>query len=593
MSLAGQITSLFRRGEYQKVLDLFDENPAAFPEAALSSLSGAFSMLGRNVEAEGVIERIEAEGVASRLVEARFWLGVGLLRAGQFERAEKLFLGNQKKSEAPKDPRTRFWASQGMAFLNSFFGRYGETRIHAEAALQAATRLADNYGRVLALDLLGQATIYMGEIGAGLAVLDRALALAVKEKWPNLHRPILLSRAILAVQFGRGTPALLARMRKSSNYSDSYSSAYLLLELARQSLIGGRSEECRQHLDAAAVLAFASRNRRQMILLCLRRAHLELIKGRGKQAEHYLAEAEALILPVVDQTFLPNLHDLRFRIAEAKGDKEECERRRKELLELARSSPTGVSLRILQRRGWLKQAGNSDDLVADEIDLVHARGEGAQARILESGRLFFLRKLLDVPPQSRRIYLDLEPGRVTAFSDEEISHRRAPLSRNQRKTLLAVADSLPRHAFVKAVWGYEYHPLRHDGLVYAAVNKLRAVLGNAGAWIENHPNCYALTRGVEIRLTGSPEAEAGSSPPRLISELELGSDLNHRQRKILSYLEAHEEIGPTECAKIFRVSKITACRDLSWLFRKNLVARTGKARATRYHWKASERAAQA
>ena len=119
MSLSGQIGALFRKGEYQKVLELFDEDPGAFPEIALPSLSGSFSMLGRSVEAEGVIDRIEGACGAPGLVEARFWLAVGLLRAGKLERAKALFLENQKTSNGFPDPRARFWASQGMAFFHS------------------------------------------------------------------------------------------------------------------------------------------------------------------------------------------------------------------------------------------------------------------------------------------------------------------------------------------------------------------------------------------------------------------------------------------------------------------------------------------
>lgn len=62
----------------------------------------------------------------------------------------------------------------------------------------------------------------------------------------------------------------------------------------------------------------------------------------------------------------------------------------------------------------------------------------------------------------------------------------------------------------------------------------------------------------------------------------LDSGLNYRQIQILRLLESQEFLDVQAVRAKFDVSEITACRDLSDLFRKKRVARVGRARATKY-----------
>ncbi len=571
----------FQRGDYGKILDRFDASPDGFPERAYGSLAGAFAMQGRMIEAEGIVKRIEQGSGSRDFVEARFWLGVGLMRSGEYERAGEIFQANLRFVAKKQEAHARFWAEQGLSFFHSYLGQYAETKAQAERALLSATQLGNNYCRVLALDLLGQAMVNLGEVRAGLAVLDRALSLAKRESWTNLHRPIKLSRSILSVQFGQEADALLLRLLRSADYPDSYSQSYLELELARQAMLQGRTEKCRGFLASAAKGVRSSRNRRQSILLALRLAHLEQECEHLPAAEKQLAEARALLQPGIDNFFLPMLLDLEHRLAVAKGDTSTALNRKKELVSLCGQSPTAVHLRILRRRGWINSAPATDDRIADLIDAYEAEGEPSLPSILENGHLSFLRKILKVPHSSKLLWLDLEPGKLTVFSPAQVQHLPSALSRNQRRLLLGLADSLSRAALVKSVWGYEYHPLRHDSLVYAAVNKLRSTLGPVGDWVESGADGYSLQREVSLRLQHQSSEESAERAPLPRRDFDLA--LNHRQRGILIYLENHEMIAQNDCMRLFRVSAITASRDLSFLLKQKYLVRTGKARATKYH----------
>jgi DeoR/GlpR family transcriptional regulator of sugar metabolism len=61
-----------------------------------------------------------------------------------------------------------------------------------------------------------------------------------------------------------------------------------------------------------------------------------------------------------------------------------------------------------------------------------------------------------------------------------------------------------------------------------------------------------------------------------------GSLLNFRQLKLLDGLKPEEFIHVKSYGKRFKISEITACRDLAVLSRLGLVVRVGRARATRY-----------
>src|SRR5262249_32551466 len=109
-------------------------------------------------------------------------------------------------------------------------------------------------------------------------------------------------------------------------------------------------------------------------------------------------------------------------------------------------------------------------------------------------------------------------------------------------------------------------------------------LGRWATWVEATDRGYRLRDGVQVRFHHAhavpaapiPALESFESEPTVLDEL------NYRQLSILKQMEKRESLDAPTCMRLFKVSQVTASRDLSMLHRLALVKRLGKGRATRH-----------
>jgi Fic family protein len=164
-------------------------------------------------------------------------------------------------------------------------------------------------------------------------------------------------------------------------------------------------------------------------------------------------------------------------------------------------------------------------------------------------------------------------------------------------TLVKVLNALSRADrelgkadLIEGVWGYDYHPLQHDPLVYSTISRLKATMGTFAGWIETSEKGYSLRSDVELRHFGgkfveSADREENETVKTRETPASTGEEsLNHRQIMIMRELKRREFLAVRESMKIFKVSEITASRDLSSLCKMGLVSRVGRGRSTRYRF---------
>jgi Fic family protein len=134
---------------------------------------------------------------------------------------------------------------------------------------------------------------------------------------------------------------------------------------------------------------------------------------------------------------------------------------------------------------------------------------------------------------------------------------------------------------VHAIWGYTYHPLRHDPLIYGLVYRLRSLLGLREDWIQAQGEGYSLRPDIKVQFF-QLYANISNAPLPEEDAKKSATDLNIRQLRILQYLQQHETIDIQGCVELFQTSKVTASRDLSNLTERGLLMRSGKGRNTCY-----------
>jgi len=124
-----------------------------------------------------------------------------------------------------------------------------------------------------------------------------------------------------------------------------------------------------------------------------------------------------------------------------------------------------------------------------------------------------------------------------------------------------------------------------DGLliVEALMRKARIlkVIGEKEAWQETIKSLTSLNK-ITNDHASSLFLNEPTSAKEMPQKLDIPKNVNHRQVKILRFLEENEFIDVSTAKTMFDVAEITVCRDLSNLVKTGHLQRVGKARATRY-----------
>ena len=298
------------------------------------------------------------------------------------------------------------------------------------------------------------------------------------------------------------------------------------------------------------------------------------------QALYLVESARTSLHAEVDLLLSARLEGLESKIRESLGEPNRAEPEKANRLE------SSVHQNVLRRgRGLPARRRAGEDPLGDLIDLIYASSEiPADARELELWTL--LRGRLSMGPGARAIVFGVVDDGALLVDRAEIRRTQA-LSRTHREILAALASGPKSNGqLISTAWGYEYHPLRHNPLLYSAIRSLRQRL--EADWIESSADGYRLLAGVEVvshldrapARTSKGAAEFPSAPRAFAHR----RDLNARQNEILNALTTgcKPHWAPRDSRETFGVSTMTATRDLSDMSAKGMIRRLGRGRATYY-----------
>jgi len=569
--------SLLFSGDYQGLLARFHDQEGGTPSLHnLPCVIGALIFVGRNEEAALLFEKAVPRLEHSAIIECRFFLGLSALRASKFSEARRYFRANYAARLKQLGGRSMFFIYQGIALYRFYTGR--KVAGAAREALAHSLAADFTYGRVLAGDLLAHARIQRGAEEAGIAELTQALELARRLGNAGLVGAIsssLIIRQARSGRFGSSAADSLRRHLADAPLSDTYSRSNLLLEIARQETLRGAWPEADQALRNALQLIFAFGLKRQEAAMNLAFSELLYRKGFSTEALGFLSSArkdlERERSHPLQRAAAGIERKLRaelglgtpaLQIFSAKGDSVQ---RRIEL----RETPAGP------RAGRV-----SADTLGDLLDSIRRQEPGVIERVLSSGYYGLLYDCLPALRGQERLALDLSPGGLTAFGTEGVQHASLGKSRIVRNLLAQLSGGEKTKAELAThVWGYEYHPLRHDTLIYSAVQSARKTLGRYANWIETTESGYRLKPAVTMIHTTAPPA--AKNPEPLAAPVN-SPGLNYRQVLVLQGLSELSVLNVDEYQQKFKVSKVTASRDLSGLVAMKFIRRVGRARATHY-----------
>lgn len=587
------IGEIFHRGDHTEVLDLtLDSESGDVSQRDAPFVVGALSYQGRLEEAKSVFAKFEPTMATDGIAASYYYLALGYCRHSEYRVARQFLIKNLLllRKMSPKEKRlsqVSFFAYQAVGFYRFFCGRYANAVRVGKVALLSAVECGYLYGRYQASDLVGHGLIQSGHVSEGVRYLEKAIKYANLLGNGGWAKATEIGVTCYKAQFGilgKDATTQLERLYSIPSPQNSHSRTALLLELARQFSLKGEVSRSQKYLDEACRIIYGVKHRRYGAYLHLRYAYNHHLAGEQQQALNLIRAARSEIHAEVDAGLDLQLTGFEQMVLTTMGLPEAAAALDPPVITLTNKVRTGIGKRVVARQG-IKQKVVSlkgEDPLGDAFDEI-AFGEASVSHIIELGYLTFLRKLLGIDFGEQSFHFGLSTTGLLIVDRANIEWKAEGISSQIRRIVeILSAGNSSKESLVEHIWGYKYNPLRHDHLVYGLMSRLRALLGSRASWIEMTEQGYRLKEGVIVRVHGEAPVSRKNVSMQPASENRVGNELSYRQLKLLEFLRTHDSIDASSFAKFFKISRVSATRDLTLLWKKGFVKRIGRARATRY-----------
>ncbi len=569
-----------RAGLYEEILNRFQDHKARSAED-LAAWIGAHSFMGHVEDAIELMRLHEAKLPVPLRIESRFYLGVALTRISRLQAAKELFKKNSR--DAKRTGQAKAFAAQGLGFYSYFIGKFQLAAKRARVARRLSLLSNTPFIRYLATDLLGHSLVQNGKLAEGLRLMKNAKDLARKTGNSNFASAFAAAAIIYEAEAGWRPGSIVQEMEEALRgiqIRDSYTHCNLALEYARQLTLRGRWDDAKNLLNRESATIYGFGNRRQELVLQLRLAEVSLRQGDFFATEHFLRAGKRCLHRVADRSFEIRLLGLERKsyLAQAKPVPVALTER---LLHLSHEHSTSINRQILFRDklGPDPAVSEAEDPLGQIFQLSQRDRDAACDKALALGYLGLWPSFQGLTPGTRHFILLRDLRSFVITSPSGTYFRQKALTQHQLGLLQCLhRGEGSKENLIVQLWGYSYHPLRHDPILYTAINKLRRCLEPCGDWIINTDWRWQLTPEVQWHFPGDTDA---SDP--IPSQLRNTIELNTRQIQAVREIHHHGLWTVKLYGKRYGISPMTAFRDLHHLHKLGFLARIGKGRSTRYY----------
>lgn len=589
------IIDLFKTGEFSLVLEHFENASALKNDKSLIPFRiGALVFTGETQKALALFNKTTL--TLPQTVAARFFLAIGYIRQSQYSQGRALLIENRKALPHLKKKEGHFYIYQGLAFYRFFRGQFHRSKKDAERAYSLAVEQDYPFGEMISKDLLAHSLVQVGQVRHGLKYFEDNLKHARKSKnqmAASIEISILKFRAQFGIEPETDLDRLVAALEVLSP-QDTYSTAELLLEMIRQHLLRGQFTQAEAALAKTSDIVYKHQNRRQMALLNIRMGYMLYLQGQHTQALHVIRFSEQNIDHDVDLSLSMQIGGLKEIILKAQGKIPEATSLHRDLQKRHPRIQNAVNYKILSRHEGSAKRTIGEDPLGDLLDQIQQQSPEAGKNIVRTKYYGLLHKYYKLPFGTQALIFDLLPGSVIILDKGNVTLKKKGINSMMRKILLMIRqEPQTKEQLIQNIWGYNYDPLRHDPLIYSTINKIRKVLGLYGDWILLTEQGYVMKREVKVIFKNSLKTSTKAAQKKTKALVVTASErkrrwddnfkhLNFRQIQIVDYLKVNPSLSISELSEHLDISKPTATRDLSHLFKLGILKRAGKGRATRY-----------
>jgi hypothetical protein len=613
------LRSNFYAGLYSEILaTTVDAASPHWERADAAFLVGSLCFVGRVEEARLMFAAEEAAMDPSLRIEARFYLAIATGRHNQGHQARRLLAQSTaelKHFKGPTRGRAEFFVFQGLAFYRYLGGRLKRALYWAKLAYERAFLQKFSYGRMLSLDIIGHCQIRMDNVRAGFQSLQMAEKICDQigdgANLQAIRAAITLYRSYFGISGAEDLVELQTSIDATTG-SDSYTAATLLIEKARVLVFRGSVDRAQQELNAACQLVYQVENPVLEAELNLALAMHKFRRGEFQQALAMVQNAVRRTGDTNDLITALRCRGFELMLLDKLGNAPDRAAALEAQVEaMTLKSGAAVAARMIARRKrritptWtgstLQMSGQ--DPIGDIHDLIDSNPEAAIREVLTAGYYGLLPDCLRLDPQFRGIIFGIEHSSVTVFDRGNVQHYSPGWPRLVVKLIEALSrGETSREHLVRAVWGQEYRPNRHDPLLYALVSRTRRLLEDNERWIEVTESGYALARGIKVVIRDverdAVQANGNLDPGGYLHDTSglrqtesnqrkknpevRDPNLNLRQIRILELFDRHSAVSTKLIRTELQASEVTASRDLALLTRLGYTLRLGRGRSVMY-----------
>jgi hypothetical protein len=587
------LASRFYSGRYTEIISECIDS-ASSPVVAgedVVFVVGSLAFLSRASEAETLLAMHEPNMSDESLVEARYYLATSWRRmrtreSGKKSRNALIGMARTIRSSHSSDPRQLFFLYCGLAFYRYVDGRYSRALQWAQKAYDCAFKSGFAFGRLVAYDLMGHSQLMTGQVTAGLKNLGLSAKIAEGMGRGAVHQAVDVAQRLYRSTYGllsaEQSCIELENAIKACEFENSYTLANLYLEYARLQILSGHGHLAEDSLREAGEWVYRLDVPFLDAQLNFRYAYLAYLKMNYTKAIDLIAVAERRAVESQSESLRLVILGLKHRVLHASGKYEDQDEAVHELRRLENRTEQLTSRRIHARLGWggTPARSHGQDRLGDLMDDIHHHVKDIRVKVLASGYLGLIPQMVGCPLFSETLIFGFDGSSVTVINQGRVRHdsdgwpdlvKRLVMLLNERRK--ASKDEITEY-----VWRQKYNPLRHDPLIYALIARFKKTLDVDKDWIFVDDGNYRIRDAVRV-IDASVKAEPVNPP---IVMVESAGDLSLRQEKILDYCRRTGGLTNREVCKEFRISEVTAGRDLADLVEKGYLRRTGKGRATTY-----------
>lgn len=559
----------------------------------------AYVYTGEHQKARWMAEHLRPHLNARDIVFVNFHLGISFTRTSHYKKAASYFKENLRFAQKhEQDYEIQFLSWQGLGFFYYFFSHHKKSLQAAYKAHKSLMKFNNKslspFYLILSLDLQGHNLIQRARIHQGIDTLQQAYDTALANKVMPFVNSVQFSLLLYKSRFIDSTNISIENLKKAFTEIDShddYSRSELVCEISNRLMLNGRFNDAKSFLTDNYKVIYESDNKRQMGQLNFRMTYSMFRQGSFEQALYLAKTARANLNSIIDRGLISQILGLEIKILSAMG--ESTINALNELKTIHDKTDNLLIKRINRRIFKENSASNKgEDPLGDIVDqLAFAKSDELFNELVKNEMFGLLGDFFEITSGKEFIVVNAPNAQTVVVNQGKIEVAK-PLGNILIQLIKFLGEqTCTKEQIIQQVWSYkEYDPLRHDSLIYSSITRLRNLLNLTEHQLFFDGEGYRLNMSVlDYHQLHSQNVKEITKNPALVSKhfvqnqelMQFTEELNFRQFRILQNMDV-QNLSVKSYSSLFKVTTMTALRDLRKLCEYGYLKKIGRGRATTY-----------